>query len=60
VKACYWSTDVIELDGGGIFNDEKVSYEQTVDLRIEDGRWWIIYVFTDQRTPEANTCGPRQ
>jgi hypothetical protein len=60
VKACYWSTDIIEIDGGAIFNDEKVSYEQTIDLIVEDGRWWISYVFTDQRTPDVNSCGPRQ
>jgi hypothetical protein len=60
VKGCYWSTDIIEIDSGAIFNDEKVSYEQTIDLAIEDGRWWISHIFTDQRTPGANTCGERR
>jgi hypothetical protein len=60
VRACHWSTDVLELFGGVPFNDERVTYHEVVSLENIGGRWVVVEKFGERRVPETNECGTRR
>jgi hypothetical protein len=59
IRACHWSTDILELAGGVPFNDERVTYHEVVSLANIGGSWIVVEKFGEHRVPETNECGPR-
>jgi hypothetical protein len=60
LQGCRWDTNILEGPGGAVFNDDKASMHTTIDLVLEDGRWWLSGIFNDLPLDPKNDCGPRQ
>jgi hypothetical protein len=59
VRACHWSTDILELSGGFPLNDERVTYHEVMSLVNEEGRWWIASKISERRIPGTNECAAK-
>jgi hypothetical protein len=57
VVGCHWSTSILEGPGGTTINDDSNSNHATLELRLEEGTWWVTFFSLNRRLANENDCG---